>query len=305
MLIIGGLGLVTFIGGFISVSLQRKDNQLRTVLKEQAEAGRRFLGLKLKAEQGDDLAQHQLGVGYLYGQGVKQDLKEAVQWLRKAADQNNPYAQSMLGHAYANGHGVAANISEAYAWHHLAAMTYTNMGSPRDALVMGMTETQIAEGQKRAGGLRAEIEIRLKTHAESGDAAAQNRLANFYYLSQGTAQNGAEAVKWYRRAAEQGKGTDAEAWNSLAWILAVSKDPRLRNGKEAVKWATQACAAPGNIDWQKLDTLAAALAEAGDFLQAVKLQKMALDRIPLPQVVVRSALLDRLKLYQQGLPYRE
>jgi TPR repeat protein len=297
--------LVTFIGGTISLSFQRKEIKLRTVLKEQAEADKRFLGLKAKAEQGDDLAQHQLGVGYLYGQGVPQDLKESVRWLRKAADQNNPYAQSMLGHAYANGHGVAINILEAYAWHHLAAMTYTNMGSPRDALSMGMSATQIIDSQKRAGELRAQIKLRLTTQAESGDAAAQNRLANFYYLGQGAAHNGAEAVKWYRRAAEQGKVADIEAQNNLAWILAVSKDVTVRDGKEAVKWATQACAATGNIDWQKLDTLAAAFAEAGDFPNAVKFQKMALDHLTLSQVVSRTAMLDRLKLYQQGLPYRE
>ena len=40
--------------------------------------------------------------------------------------------------------------------------------------------------------------------AEQGDASAQSKLGAMYANGQGVAQDYAEAVKWYRRAAEQG-----------------------------------------------------------------------------------------------------
>ena len=40
--------------------------------------------------------------------------------------------------------------------------------------------------------------------AEQGDAAAQYNLGVIYYNGEGVTQDYAEAVKWYRKAAEQG-----------------------------------------------------------------------------------------------------
>src|SRR3990172_7650549 len=64
------------------------------------------------AEQGDALAQYNLGVMYENGQGVPQDYAEAVKWYRKAADQGVALAQSNLGFAYANGQGVPQDGAE-------------------------------------------------------------------------------------------------------------------------------------------------------------------------------------------------
>ncbi|MBQ9776558.1 MAG: sel1 repeat family protein, partial [Lentisphaeria bacterium] len=44
--------------------------------------------------------------------------------------------------------------------------------------------------------------------AEQGDAKAQYNLGNCYYFGNGVTENEQEAVKWYRKAAEQG---DAKA----------------------------------------------------------------------------------------------
>lgn len=48
------------------------------------------------ADQGDALAQYNLGICYDNGYGVEKDLSEAVIWLRKAADQGNAQAQNAL-----------------------------------------------------------------------------------------------------------------------------------------------------------------------------------------------------------------
>jgi hypothetical protein len=51
---------------------------------------------RLSAEQGDALAQFNLGLMYYEGQGVPQDNKEAVKWWRLSAEQRNERAQVNL-----------------------------------------------------------------------------------------------------------------------------------------------------------------------------------------------------------------
>ena len=53
--------------------------------------------LRKDAEQGDVIAQYNLGVMYATGQGVSQDYQEAVGWYRKAAEQGYAGAQYNSG----------------------------------------------------------------------------------------------------------------------------------------------------------------------------------------------------------------
>ena len=55
---------------------------------------------RLAAEQGDAVAQYNLGVMYDNGQGVPQDYAEAVKWYRLAAEQGYAHAQRNLGVMY-------------------------------------------------------------------------------------------------------------------------------------------------------------------------------------------------------------
>jgi len=48
--------------------------------------------------------------------------------------------------------------------------------------------------------------------ADTGDAAAQNRLGLIYQNGEGVSQDDAEAIRWYLKAAEQGH---ADAQNNL------------------------------------------------------------------------------------------
>ena len=52
------------------------------------------------AEQGNAAAQHNLGVMYENGEGVRQDDAEAVRWYRQAAEQGLAQAQTNLGLMY-------------------------------------------------------------------------------------------------------------------------------------------------------------------------------------------------------------
>jgi hypothetical protein len=75
----------------------------------------------MAADQGDAMAQFNLGVCFNNGQGVAMDPVEAVKWYRKAAEQGNANAQNNLGVCFMNGHGAAKDLEEAAKWFQKAA----------------------------------------------------------------------------------------------------------------------------------------------------------------------------------------
>ena len=99
---------------------------------------------RARAEQGDALAQYNLGVMYLNGEGVPQDDVEAVRWYRLAAEQGNAKAMSNLGVMYVDGRGVVQDYVQAHMWRNVAASRQTGearriSADARDALARLMT----------------------------------------------------------------------------------------------------------------------------------------------------------------------
>ncbi len=90
--------------------------------------------------------------------------------------------------------------------------------------------------------------------------------------------------------------------NNLAWLLATCPDAKVRNGKRAVELGNIACDNTGWKDSTTLDTLAAAYAETGDYVNAVKWQEKARNLAPGSQKADYDA---RLSLYRAHKPYRE
>ena len=58
---------------------------------------------------------------YEKGHGVPQDYSQAVAWFRKAAEQGNDVAQYNLGEMYREGRGVPQDEGEATTWYKKAA----------------------------------------------------------------------------------------------------------------------------------------------------------------------------------------
>jgi tetratricopeptide (TPR) repeat protein len=98
---------------------------------------------------------------------------------------------------------------------------------------------------------------------------------------------------------------DPNSCNSLARLLATCPKADVRDGKKAVEYARKACELTGWKEAVYLDTLASAYAESGDFKQAVKWQKKALESSEKFPEKERDEMRARLKLYEQGKPYRE
>jgi len=74
--------------------------------------------------------------------------------------------------------------------------------------------------------------LALKALAEKGDSMAQNSLGMMYYHGEEVAENDADVMKWYRKAAEQGY---AKAQYHLGAMYADGQGV-LEDSKEAVKW---------------------------------------------------------------------
>jgi hypothetical protein len=100
-----------------------------------------------------------------------------------------------------------------------------------------------------------------------------------------------------------------KAWGDAAWLLATCPNPEGRNGKKALEYAMKAyrlaiatrdkrCAA-------LLDVLGAAYAEDGRFEQAVGCVELALKDSAYATSELGRKAQERLKLYEQGKPYRE
>jgi Zn-dependent protease len=96
----------------------------------------------------------------------------------------------------------------------------------------------------------------------------------------------------------------AETHNNLAWLLSTCPVDALRNGEAALELAMWACKASGWATPSYLGTLAAAYAEVGDYGQAVHWQERALADSGYRRTYGEEAARDRLRLYEQGLPYR-
>jgi tetratricopeptide (TPR) repeat protein len=97
---------------------------------------------------------------------------------------------------------------------------------------------------------------------------------------------------------------DAWAFIRRALLLATCSEAKYRDGKRAVESARRGCALTGWKDAYYLDVLAAAYAEAGDFEQAVRFQKRALEFPDRPEEEKAPAR-ERLMLYKAGKPYHD
>ncbi len=103
------------------------------------------------AENGDAVAQYNLGLMYDRGWGVPQDYKEAAKWYTLSAEQGYSEAQTGLGWLFGLGYGIPQDYVRAHMWYNLSASNGDKDGAEgRDIVAKKMTTEQIAEAQKLA-----------------------------------------------------------------------------------------------------------------------------------------------------------
>ena len=112
----------------------------------------------MAAEQREVEAQTALGLMYLDGEGVPQDEREAVKWIRRAAEEGSTDAQALLGGMYYLGKGVPKNYVAAYAWLSVAvAQGDDNAREGRELVISHLTAAQVDQGEELASSLLRQI----------------------------------------------------------------------------------------------------------------------------------------------------
>lgn len=222
---------------------------------------------KKLAESGDPIAQYNLGICYVKGDGVPQDLAEAAKWFRNVADQGFAQGQYRLGLQYAIGHGVAKDMEEAAKWYRLAA----DQGYPPAQYLLGRyyeydcvsrtsderlgfsyndgrVTRNLVEAYKwydlaSAQGYVDEIEgsATTKRDAVAAEIAKMTPddiafLGDCYNYGKNVPKDYAEAAKWYHKAAERGH---ARAQCNLGDCYEKGKGVT-QDYQEAVKWYRKA-----------------------------------------------------------------
>ena len=186
------------------------------------------------AEQGNAVAQFNLGVMYENGQGVTQDYKTAVKYYTLAAEQGYADAQFSLGYMYENGEGTAQDYKAAIHWYtkgaeqgdahalsNLSLMYLYGRGTAQDykkalhfgtkASEQGNTNALATFGREYSYTIQEIIrdkneaqKMKLELMAEGGYLKGQMALGEFYIEEKYYNQNYKRAVYWYIKAAEQG-----------------------------------------------------------------------------------------------------
>jgi hypothetical protein len=151
---------------------------------------------RVSAEHGDAQAQYKLGYMYSHGQGVPQDLSEAVRWYKKSADQGNAMGESAIGTMYVKGRGIDQNYNEALKWY-------------RKAVDQNYATAQYCLGQMYYYGEgvpqnNVEAALWYRKAADQGYMNAQYNLGYMYSYGYGVPRDRAEAERWYHKAADQG-----------------------------------------------------------------------------------------------------
>ncbi len=106
--------------------------------------------LSLSAAAGSSLGQNNLGGLYRDGKGVARDYVRAAQWFSASAAQGNSAGMYNLGLMYELGQGMKAEPFHAYMWYALAAEpgNIPNAAGHRDALWRRMTPAAQSEARK-------------------------------------------------------------------------------------------------------------------------------------------------------------
>lgn len=160
---------------------------------------------------------------------------------------------------------------------------------------LGVFFLELGQPEKSLAHLQQAVEI------EPEFADAHYNLGNTY-LQMGQVK---EALAHYTRALEIDPD-DTEALNNMAWILATWADPLVRYGAKAVELAQRADSLTRGKNQVIAATLAAALAEAGRFAEAVSTGERAFQLANAEGNTSRAdSIRAQIELYRSGAAFRD
>ena len=143
-------------------------------------------------------AEDKLGDMYRCGEGVRQNLDEAVKWYEKGAEHENEESMASLGYIYAKEEEMKDEARSAY-W---------NLQAAKEGNVVAMFNT----GYHYANGIGVEQDYVAamawyKKAAEAGEEDSMEELGDLYYFGNGVAKDYTLAKEWYEKAIMAGNET--------------------------------------------------------------------------------------------------
>ena len=152
-------------------------------------------------------------------------------------------------------------------------------------------------------GKLAEAVPHLAASLQHDDQATETHY--YYAVALSGLNRMEEAIQEYKRALAL-EPDNPTLLNDLAWILATDPRPALRDGRTAVQLAERACERTEHKVATMIGTLAAALAEAGRFDDAVKAAQKAHDVAVAQGDTERAARnLELQKIFLAKKPYHQ
>ncbi|WP_306604579.1 ankyrin repeat domain-containing protein [Azonexus sp.] len=155
-----------------------------------------FEMLVTDAQNGDPIAQAELGRIYTVGINVPQDHKAAFEWTQKAADHGLPRALYNLGLNYQMGNGVEKNLIKAEEYYRLSA----DKGFARAQLTLGLmyrNGNPVAQDYQRSLAL-------IQSAANQRLPSAALAMAEIYDAGAGVWPDEKKADIWLKQAEENG-----------------------------------------------------------------------------------------------------
>ncbi|CAA7620243.1 TPR repeat-containing protein [Candidatus Terasakiella magnetica] len=205
-LLVAGLPVAAFSADAVKTA---KSGAARKATVAQKAADAQHAALVAAATRGEEEAQHQLGLAYLGGHGVKADAAMALTWFTLAGANGSVPAAIEAAKAFEAGTGTARNLASAAGWWFRAAQLGDAAARTRWTELFTAGEAPSIGGLVGAGWI-AEL-------AGRGDLKAVMALADAYEHGLGIGVNLTEAEAWYRVAATQ--HADLEARARLGRIL--------------------------------------------------------------------------------------
>lgn len=208
------------------------------------------------------LSDKQSYAGQLYNPGKQGLNPRFLAWIIAQAQAGNAQAQLMLGKAYSDYSTPKPDPKKAMYWFGLAANQKMVEGKYR------LAQLYLQNSQK----IQQAISL-LTEAAEQQHAPSTLKLATMYDKGTHVDQSIDTAMQLYEQASNLGS---LQARNKLAWIFATSSSEQYRNGNKALELVKPLAYLFDT--WPYLETLAAALAETGNYSNAVTVQQKAIAR---------------------------
>lgn len=235
-----------------------------------------------------------LGVLYLSNQYGPDNAASGVPLLRQAVAGGHPGAALFLGHLHYQGREVPQDNAQAAGYFVQAAADNSPAAQIAYARFLLDRRHDIESDPRTLDWLEA--------LAERESTEAMVLAGSLHARGLGTRQSARRAQRWFERAVDEAEG-DPGIINEVAWVLTVSDQPGLKRADYALALMDQLMSEDSEAKDTPayLDTWAAALAANGQFEQAVRVQKQALERArPMNDPALIEELEGHLARFEAG-----